>query len=161
MATDKQMTYSKATYKKICEALDDLGWRYDRDDEGLRIFTGASGVDLNISLRICVEPDRGLATVLSELPFVTNENTMAEMSCAISFINNRMVDGSFDYNAVNGSIFFRNTVTFHDSNISEKVFGYMIYITCATVDKYNGILKKLASSEISFIEAIDMINDCK
>ena len=56
MATEKQMTYSKATYKKVCESLDNLGWTYDRDEEGLNIFTGASGVDLNISLRICIEP---------------------------------------------------------------------------------------------------------
>jgi hypothetical protein len=161
MATEKQMTYSKATYKKVCESLDNLGWTYDRDDEGLNIFTGASGVDLNISLRICIEPDKCLATVLSELPFVADMDSMVETSLVISYINNSLVDGSFDYNPVDGSIFFRNTVAFHDSNISEKVFGYMIYITCRTVDRYNGMLKKLASSEISFSEAIEMIDGNK
>ena len=55
-------------------------------------------------------------------------------ACAASY---GLADGSFDYDFSDGSIAFRMTATFRESDISEKMLQYMISCACHVVDRYN------------------------
>lgn len=48
-----------------------------------------------------------------------------------------MADGSFDFDLSDGSITFRMTASFRESQIGEGLIQYMISCACVMVDKYN------------------------
>jgi hypothetical protein len=64
MATDKEIRQAQNVYKTACDVLDDMGWVYNKDESILEIYTGAAGDDYPISIRICVEPEKNLVTLL-------------------------------------------------------------------------------------------------
>jgi hypothetical protein len=97
MATEKDLTAAKIMYNRVKEALDNMGWTYDENESKLNITTGAGGKDLNIDIDIYVEAEKHIVTVLSMLPIDVPEDLRIDLSLAVSLINNRLVDGSFDY----------------------------------------------------------------
>lgn len=155
MAELKEIKQAQNAFATLCEMLDDHGWRYHRDDEKLRVECGANGEDLPIDIRITVDPDKQLVTLLSQLPFKVPEEDRVMGAVAISAANYNMVDGNFDYNLASGSIIFRLTSSIRDSLISKNVFEYMLFVSCATVDNYNDkflMLIKHAMSLDDFIK---------
>ena len=158
MATDKELRQAQNVYKIACDTLDDMGWVYNKDESILEIYTGAGGDDHTISIRICVEPEKNLVTILSEIEIGSDKDSMVPVSIAVSLINNRLVDGSFDYNILTGQMFFRITSSYKNSLISKEVFDYMVYIVCHTVDEYDGKLISLSKGEMNFDEFVEFIN---
>ena len=155
MAELKDLRQAQNAFNTLCEMLDDHGWKYHRDDEKLRVECGANGDDLPIDIRIMVDPDKQLVTLLSQLPFKVPEEDRVMGAVAISAANYNMVDGNFDYNLGSGSIIFRLTSSIRDSLISKNVFEYMLFVSCATVDNYNDkflMLIKHAMSLDDFIK---------
>ena len=161
MATEKDITAAKIIYNGVKSTLDNMGWTYDENETELRIVTGAGGKDISINLGIYVDAEKHIVTILSKLPIDVPEDLRIDLSFAVSLINNRLVDGSFDYNAFEGGLYYRTTVAYHDCSLSNEVFDYMIYITCRTVDNYNGMLNKLSKSEISMSECIELLIENK
>ena len=81
------------------------------------------------------------------------------MALAVNMINSSIIDGSFDYNILNGNLLFRLTSSFKNSLISENAFEYIIYISCSTVDKYNDKLDSLAKGDYTIEELYKFINE--
>ena len=158
MATDKEIRQAQMVYSTICDTLDDMNWTYDKDEENLDIYSGAGTDDYPIDIRINVSPSKALVTVLSEIAVDDNIDTRAAVSVGVSIINNRLVDGNFDYNMADGKMFFRITSSFKSSLLSKDVFDYMIYIACHTVDEYNDKLIPLSTGEWSFDEFLQKIH---
>lgn len=158
MATDKEIRQAQNVYKAACDVLDDMGWTYNKDESILEIYTGAAGDDYPISIRICVEPEKNLVTLLSEIEMGSDKDSLVPVSIAVSLINNRLVDGSFDYNILTGQMFFRITSSYKNSLLSKEVIDYMVYIACHTVDEYDGKLISLSKGEMTFDEFVEFIN---
>jgi len=161
MATEKDITAAKIIYNGVKDTLDNMGWTYDEYESELKIVTGAGGKDISIDIGIYVDAEKHIVTVLSRLPIDVPKDLRIDLSFAVSLINDHIVDGSFDYNVLDGSICFRTVVAYHDCSLSNEVFNYMIYITCRTVDDYNGMLNKLSRSEITVSEFVDFISKDK
>jgi hypothetical protein len=151
MADLKETKQAQNAFNTLCGMLDDHGWKYHRDDEKLCIECGANGEDLPIDIRINVDADKQLVTLLSQLPFKVPEDDRVLGAVAISAANYNMVDGNFDYNLASGSIIFRLTTSFRESLVSKDVFEYMLFVSCATIDNYNDkflmLIKKAMSLE--------------
>lgn len=137
MATEMEMLQARDAYTKICAMLDANKWHYDKDADNLSIKCGATGNDLPIDIRIQVDPDKQLVTLLSQMPYSVPEDDRVLMAVAVCAANYNMVDGSFDYNLSNGNIIFRMTTSIRESIISKDVFEYMLFVSCSTVDEYN------------------------
>lgn len=136
MAEEKKVTSLKA-FRTLCSMLDNNGWRYKKNEDDLNISCGAQGDDLPMDIFITIDDRRELVSLLSRMPFVIEEDKRMETAVAVSIVNNRLVDGSFDYNIADGVIFFRMTSTFIDSELSEEVFKYMLYCSCSMIDRFN------------------------
>ncbi len=155
MADLKETKQAQNAFNTLCDMLDDHQWKYHRDDEKLRIECGANGEDLPIDIRITVDADKQLVTLLSQLPFKVPEEDRVMGAVAVSAANYNMVDGNFDYNLASGSIIFRLTSSFRESLVSKDVFEYMLFVSCATIDNYNDkflMLIKHAMSLEDFIK---------
>lgn len=137
MADQKKTEKAKVVFDTVCRTLDNSKWSYKKNEEKLIVECGAQGDDLPIQLTIRVDVERQLVLLLSNMPFVIQEDKRIDTAVAISAINNFLVDGSFDYNVASGRVFFRMTNSYIDSDISEEVFLYMVLCSCKTVDEYN------------------------
>ena len=155
MADLKETRQAQTAFNTLCDMLDDHEWKYHRDDEKLRIECGANGEDLPIDIRITVDADKQLVTLLSQLPFKVPEDDRVLGAVSVCAANYNMVDGNFDYNLSSGSIIFRLTSSIRESLVSKDVFEYMLFVSCATIDNYNDkflMLIKHAMSLEDFIK---------
>jgi len=143
-------------YIKLCHVFDEKEWHYKKDDEKLQITCGVSGEDLPMDLRFEVDVDRQLLLVLSGLPYAVAENKRLDVAIAVSVVNHRLFDGNFDFDIRNGTLGFRMTQSYMESDIGEEALDAMIFFTCRTIDDYNdkffGISKGMLSLE-QFVSA--------
>ena len=136
MADDK-MARAQKTYETLCAALDAQNWKYKRDDEHLRIESGAQGDDLPMDFFITVDADRQILRLISRLPFVISEDKRLDLAIAANAVNNCLVDGSFDFDLSTGRVYFRLTSSFIESDIGQDLIIYMLMVACHTIDEYN------------------------
>lgn len=155
MADKNELMRAKATYQTLCEMLDGRGWKYKKLDDELCIECSAQGDDLPIDIRMEVDADRKLVILLSKIPFAIPEDKRVETSLAVSAINYTMVDGSFDYNFLNGNLIFRLTTSYRDSMISTDALEYMLMVSCNTVDEYNDQLLMFVKNKMSLEQIIE------
>ncbi len=145
---DNKLELARMTFDNVCKALDTIGFKYDKKEEEMKIECSARGDDLPMKLHFFVDAERSLVRVLSLLPFDTKEDKRVEMAVAVSMINDMLVDGSFDFDITEGSMFFRMTNSFIESVISHEVFIYMILCSLKTIDEYNDKLLMLSTGII-------------
>ncbi len=144
---------------KCCLALDKNNWKYDLNEEELEIDFGAKGEDLPIRLIFRVDADREVVSLLSPLPFTVVADKVLDVAIGLSVINNRLVDGSFDFAVKEDSkVFFRMTQSYRDSIIGIDVFEYMTYCACHTIDDYNDKLLMLVKGTLSLEKFLDVIS---
>ena len=158
MEDQTKMMQAKKTYETLCKLLDEKDWKYKKNEEKLQIECGAQGEDLPMEITIAVDAERMLIILLSAMPFSVPEDKRLEVAIAVSAINNRLVDGSFDYNVATGSMFFRMTNSFIESTISADVFLYLLICSCKTIDEYNDKLMLLSSGTVSIEKFLSALN---
>ncbi len=137
MADEMKIALAKQVYEMLCQALDDRGWSYDKEDERQLVHFGVGGDDLPMKIIASVDTERQLVRVMSPLPFNMSEGKRIEGAIATCAASYGMVDGSFDYDLSDGQILFRMTASFRESEIGPDLLLYLIDCSCAMVDKYN------------------------
>lgn len=158
MADESRIARSQEAFATLCRSLDGRGWNYKKDEESLAVKASARGNDLSIDFIIRIHAERNLATFFSVLPFSVQEDKRVDMTLAVSAINIRLVNGSFDFDITNGKLVFRMTNCFLDSTPSEALFQYMVMCSCQTVDAYNDKLLMVATGAMSleqFMQSFD------
>ena len=144
MADAMQLHKARNTFDFICSSMDQDGWKYSKNAEKLRIETGAKGEDLPVDLQIHVDADRQLVMIISPLSVVAPEDKRLDLSIAVSMINNQLVHGCFDYDIMEGKIFYRQTTSICGVTMGGNAFMRMLYVACKTVDEYNDKLFMMA-----------------
>ena len=145
---DEKMIRAKEVYEKLCAAIEARDWKYEKKEEDLVVVFSVSGEDIPMHFVIKVDANRSLVRITSPLMFHMPEEKRVDgaiASCAASF---GLADGSFDYDLSDGSIAFRMTATYRDSEISEKMLQYMISCACHVVDLYNDKFLMLSLGKI-------------
>ena len=142
-------------YCNLCAALNHEDWKYTKDNSDLSVRCTATGDDLPIDLYVKVDAQRQLVQLYSALPFTVKEDKRLDFAIAVTAINNGLVNGCFDFNIQNGNLMFRMVNSFKGSSLSEDVFAYMIYCSCATVDEYNDKLLMLAKDMLSITDFLE------
>ena len=151
---DKKLERAQKVYGTLCSTLDSHEWHYKKDEEKLSIDCGAQGEDLPMEITIKVDAERQLIMLLSHLPFVISEDKRLDVAIAVSAVNDKLVDGSFDYNIADGHMFFRMTSSFIESEIGNELFTYMLMVSCHTIDEYNDKFLMLGKGMMSIEDFI-------
>lgn len=157
MADAMDLRTAKETFDTLCEMLDEKELRYEKDDENLAVNLTMHGDDLPVAMHFVVDTERNFVITLSPLPFRVKEDKMLDMAIAVSALNYRMVNGSFDYDLAKGKLTFRMTTSYRESRLGKEALFYMLACTVTTVDEYNDKLMMLAKGMISlekFMESI-------
>ncbi len=153
MANDN-LARAQRVFRGLCDNLDSRGWKYQKDEQNLRIDCSAKGDDLPIDLSIRVEEDRQLIMLLSTLPFNVPEDKRLDIAIAVTHVNNKLVDGSFDYDVTDGHLLFRMTSSFLESDIGNDLFTYLVICSCQTIDAFNEKFAKIAMDAMSLEDFI-------
>ena len=158
MADEKNIKQARVAFQTLCEMLDEKNWHYEMDAENFRINCMAQGDDLPMNIRIEVDPERLLVILLSQMPFVIPEDKRAALAVAISAANYGLIDGSFDYDYLDGTILFRLTSSFMESLVGKNMFEYMLMCSCITIDRYNDKFLVVAKKDMSNEEILNFIS---
>lgn len=159
MAEDKQNENAVIAYTSLCQMLDEEGWTYDKHDDEMTIDLTVTGDDLPMSSTIEIDTERQTVIMMSPMPFKVPSDKRFDLAIAVSLANYGMVDGSFDYNFLEGDIAFRITSSFIDSMLGKDLFKYMTYTAFSTIDKYNDKFLKIAATKMSVAEIIEFMKE--
>lgn len=157
MADENKLKQAKTAFTTLCKMLDEKEWNYKADEENLAITCGARGEDLPMEIEIRVDPERLLVILLSDMPFKVPEDRRAQLALAVTVANYGLVDGSFDYNFLDGRILFRMTSSYRDSLVGKDMFEYMLMCSCVTIDNYNDKFLMVVKQDMQAKEIINFI----
>lgn len=143
---------AKALYGTLCQTLDNMKWRYGKDEDKLVIHTSAIGEDLTIQLFMRVDADRQVMFLKSPMPYTIPENKRETVATAVTVANFAMLNGSFEMDIGKGVLAFKIVVPFMNSLISENVCHYMIMLGCRMTDKFNDKFKSLVDDRLTLDE---------
>lgn len=138
-----------AIYTTLCDSLNDDGVPFIKDPGDYSVRIKMQGECLPVGLTITVEPGRYIVSFISGLPFRVAMERRREAAVAISIVNNLLTLGSFDYDFRDGSIIFRMTLNYSDSLINRDALSYTTFLTCKTVDIFNGNLMMYTGGAMS------------
>ena len=145
---DEKMIRANEVYAKLCAALDARDWTYEKKEEDLVILLHVNGEDIPMPFILHIDADRSLIRFTSPMMFKMPEDKRVDgaiAACAASF---GLADGSFDYDFMDGTIAFRMTATYRDSDIGEMLLQYLISCASRTVDRYNDKFLMLSMGKI-------------
>ena len=156
MTDEMKVEKAVEVYVTLCNALERIGWSYDKNDSNLSISFEVTGEDLPMQFLIIVDVKRQLVRFFSTLPFKMKEDKLIDGAVAVCAANCGLVDGCFIYDIGDGTIAFKQTATFLGRAIDEALLQYVIHCACSTVDKYND---KFMALNKGFISIADFLKE--
>lgn len=159
MPTEKEMKQAETAYKNLCKMLDNRGWRYKKHDADHAITCSATGEDLPIDITIDIHEENSLIIFKSKVAVMPKEK-IVEGALAVNILNSSIINGVFEIDLRDGTIYFRLVNSFRDSLVSQEVYSYILGCSCATVDKFNDKLPKLANGEMTLGELHNYAQTC-
>ncbi len=145
---DEKMNQARKVYDHICSAIEARKWRYNKDEDKLTVFFSVTGEDIPMHFVISVDAGRSLIRLTSPMMFDIPEDKRVDGALAACGATYGLADGSFDYDITDGSIAFRMTASYRESEISEYLLQYMISSACRVVDRYNDKFLMLAKGKL-------------
>ncbi len=139
-------------YETFCNMLENIHWKFRRDDDKLVILTSAIGNDLSMPLQVVVSASRNVLYIKSHLPFTVPRDMIGDVSVALHLANYSMLNGCFEYDINTGYVGFKVVMPFGGCLISEETCHYLTMLTCNMVDKFNDKLDKLIKKEITLLD---------
>lgn len=159
MAEETERIEATEVFDTFCAMMDLRKFSYDSDREKLEIDFSMQGEDLLMPMKFRVLPDRYVALLISPLPFRAPEDKRLEMAVAISEINYRLINGSFDLDIRDGEILFRISNSYLESKLSTELFDALLITVTQTVDRFNDTLLLLAKGSITLEQGLQKINE--
>ena len=152
MATGSDYYHAKEVYKGLCEALDEMEWKYHNDDEKFIVTFGVNGDDIPMNFVVLVDVERQLLRVMSMMTFEIPTEKRVEISALLSMINYKLAMGCFDLNIGTGEIIFKFNTCFRECLISTELIQMMIMVACNTIDMYNDQIKAVSDGNMTLGE---------
>ena len=140
MPYEKKKSDAKQTFALLCELLTELGYRYEKNEDRLRIESKADGGDLEMPFKL--EVHRHYQTVIfsSRLPFTVRESCKNAVTDALSRINAGLESGAFGFSSRTGKICFHRVQFFRESLVGKEAYESFLQDALRTVDYYNDAL---------------------
>ena len=148
------VNYSAAArvFNKIDAYLKSKDWKYDKDVENFRFNYQVGGDDIPMSFILFIDAERELIRSLSFLPFDFAEDKRIEGAIAVCVANHGMVNGSFDYDISDGTVFHKLAVSYKNTEVTDETITYIMGLGMAMVDKYNDRFFALNKGYISIAD---------
>ena len=143
---------ANALYKTLCSTLDNMKWKYSKEEDKYIVRTSAVGDDLSMKLMMKIDAERQVMYLKSPMPFTIHENVRDLVGKAILIANYSMLNGSFEFDFSDGYLAFKMVIPYMESIISEAVCKYMIVLSCSMTDKFNDKFQALSEGRMTLAE---------
>lgn len=155
MNEEAKMKMGQNVYETICAMFDEMEYKYERHDDDLVITCSVRGDDLPMDILFVVRPERQIVQLISPMPFTAPEDKRIDIALATTIVNNKLVDGSFDFDMTDGRVTFRLTASYIESILGKELFQYMLMVSAQTVDEYNDKFFMIAKNMMSFEQFVE------
>ena len=159
MSYEYTASAAKAMFESLCTALDNRGWKYQRDDEKWAVHFGVNGDDLPMNFLILVSKEVPFLQLFSQLPFTVPEDKRVEMAVVVAVSNYGCTNGSFEFDLSDGKILYKLPQYFADSLIGDGCIQYMISLSCQMVDQYNDRFMALSKGIMTLTDFLKKENE--
>ena len=149
------MRKAREVYGVLLGALEDRGWKYSADENDFSVNYALENDDFSIGYSIALHLSNELIELYAVLPFEFSEDLITEGAVAVTAINYKLRDGSFDLDLNSGKLLFRLTSSYRDTLIGHGLFRYMMDVSANTVFDYVNLLYLLAEGEIDIDDFLD------
>lgn len=158
METEQQKNEAKEMYKTMCDALDEIGWNYEKDEKTLNVTMGVDCETVSINLMSFVDEESSTICTLSILPFSVPSSRVIDVIVVIGMINCTLIDGRFTF-TTGGNITYSTCMGYKNSFISKEAVEYLVYVSCAALDAYSDMLMAVAEDRMSIMEAAEALKN--
>ena len=139
--TGEKLAAGKAFFDRMVKYYESQGIRnFDTQDLGdgdLEMDFTYTGDDFPMDFRFIVDSERSFLTVLSSQPLTFTAEQITPAARIICGINNKLAVGCFDLDIEKGRVFWRLSMPFENSLISDETLDDVILLSMKTVDQYN------------------------
>ncbi len=144
--------------QKFVELLDENELVYETSDDELAVSLAIKDGDFFAELYFIPHVENETVMMISPLDFNVPEERMRDMAVAVSYLNNHIVNGFFDYDIEDGKLSFRTTIPYQRSKISQTVLACSMLINFVSVREYHELLKDLARNQMSLNEFLNAVS---
>lgn len=154
---DEKMIRAQQIYQKLCEAIDNRGWKYNKDEEKLVVYFGVRGDDLPMQMILAVDAQRQLVRLMSPMTFCFSGEKRVDGAIAACTASYKLAEGNFDYDLGSGRMVYRMTASFLDGDMGEGLFLHMLDYACAAVDAYNDKFEAINNGNLAITDFVSEI----
>lgn len=126
---------AKKVMDTVCEMLEEEELNYERIDESWLIHLGMKGTDFPIDIYFKINVERQVVTVFTNTSVTIPESGLADVSAAITMLNEYILEGNFDLDFSEGRIQFRYSAYYGGSIISKECYSHMMYLAISYIDQ--------------------------
>ena len=156
-----QRKQAEAVYDTVCRALEGMGMKIlkDRNEDGsLVAVSRVISDEFKLTLILMVRHQIDTITLIAGLPLTVPLKLRMWMAAAVCTVNGAIFEGNFNYDMEAGSVLYRLTENYLDTQIGEKQIRSMVTKAVRTIDIY-GIKMRRFCEEIVTLE--EFIEDVK
>lgn len=144
-------------YQSIIKALKKQNFSFTEHQDDLAITATFTGDDLPINVIIRVIPDSSAVQLVSPMSFEIPEEKRVEIALAIAFVNNKLINGGFDYDLKESTLSYRSAVNYDDNSVlTDDFFLTMLFVAAQTIDDYNEKFMMLARSLMTIEQFLNL-----
>lgn len=142
-------------FGKMTAALDEMGWKYDKDEAHGVVRSGVNIGDYYVNLVMVVKERNDVIQLLAKLPFSAGEDYQVDTVMALAVANYGLIDGSFDFDFNGRNIFFRLSACVKDCEMGGGLIKYIITTAASTVEHYISKFADIACGKLALETFMD------
>lgn len=153
MSDEEKNIKANAIFEDICGTLSAMGRTFLRKtDKDYAVDFNVPSNDIPIRIIISLDVENERIKLESCLPINILPEKHFDIALAVNEVNCIIVNGSFDFDCIDGSLFFKMANSYKNSELNTELYKYMIETARETVDLYNDKFLKVARNLISLRE---------
>ncbi len=128
---------SVEVYNALCKAIDNIGYRYEKNDDSLSVSISLQGDDLVIEIAISVNEQLQLIQLFSPGVFLCPEDKLSDMTAAVNNVNCILGEGNFEYDTKYRRVVFKLTESYNNRDVNNEFVKHLLWVLIYVVDLYN------------------------
>ena len=142
-------------YLRNREQTDESFSQLKESPESLSYLFTITGKDLPMIFQMYVREKSNTLLLRSLIPFDLNKDKLAATAVAVCWASNDLIDGCFDLDLNEGSIYFKMVSSYDNDKFDPGVFAYMTRLAPIIIDEYNDTFYLLNEGKISVTELLE------
>lgn len=148
--------HANQMYEMVYNVLDIKGWRYAKNEEKRQVIFVTGDEEVTVSVGIGVDEQKQRIYLQSPFDVKVCEEKRMDFAVAVCEVNTCLADGCLEYDMANGTLEFRVSASFWNSEAGEGIVDYLIGSAYAVTARFGVMFDKLNQGQMSINEFLAM-----